>query len=155
MTPNRAPSPRAVELVRQIHETTFSSDRRGIAANEALLAYIADLEARAEAPKGEAVAWEHTLHMDLGQTETRLTDEADDEPFGRWNVDYDPFYRVTKRPLIYGDTAPPSPKAEPNQGALAAIDKLMHAWVMGERWVRLDDVKAALATQATATQETK
>lgn len=46
-----------------------------------------------------AVAWLHTLHMELGQVERRLTFNSD-SPFGRPGIDYSSEYSVTAEPLF-------------------------------------------------------
>ncbi|MDM8357516.1 hypothetical protein [Pandoraea communis] len=53
----------------------------------------------------EAVAYEHVMHKEGGQTDERLT-YGEDNPFGLPGRDYDRTYTVTRRPLVYGDAAP-------------------------------------------------
>ncbi|VVE30946.1 hypothetical protein PEP31012_03673 [Pandoraea eparura] len=53
----------------------------------------------------EAVAYEHVMHKEGGQTDERLT-YGEDNPFGFPGRDYDRTYTVTRRPLVYGDAAP-------------------------------------------------
>jgi len=47
-----------------------------------------------------AVAWEHTMHMELGQKERRITYTANN-PFGEPGRDYSSEFKVTKRKLVY------------------------------------------------------
>lgn len=48
---------------------------------------------------GEAVAWMHTRHMELGQTIT-LFSQSQENPFGEPGVDYSAEYTMTSVPLF-------------------------------------------------------
>lgn len=51
------------------------------------------------ADSGEAVAWLHTMHMELGQT-ARLLNESATNPWGTRGKHYDDSYTVTSVPLF-------------------------------------------------------
>jgi len=51
------------------------------------------------ADSGEAVAWLHTMHMELGQT-ARLLNESSTHPWGTRGKHYDESYTVTSEPLF-------------------------------------------------------
>ncbi|MGN8022886.1 hypothetical protein ACTJJ7_19460, partial [Phyllobacterium sp. 22229] len=46
------------------------------------------------------VAWEHTLHKELGQTDTEIS-TCSQHPFGRPGKDYSDTYTITSKPLGY------------------------------------------------------
>jgi hypothetical protein len=56
-------------------------------------------------------AWRYTLHMELGQVETRLTQDRTDTPFGRRGTDYDPSYTFTEEPLYALPDASQAPRS--------------------------------------------
>jgi len=60
--------------------------------------YTAPSSPKAE-PEQEAVAWLHTMHQDLGQTETVIT-TCKDHPFGNPGRDFSESYRVSSEALV-------------------------------------------------------
>lgn len=65
----------------------------------------AALEAALSAAEPVPVAYRHTLHMELGQTDVEVN-TSEKHPFGRPNVDYSPEYRVTTEPLYPAPAVP-------------------------------------------------
>lgn len=63
------------------------------------------IEAALSAAEPVPVAYRHTLHMELGQTDVEVN-TSEKHPFGRPNVDYSPEYRVTTEPLYAAPLAP-------------------------------------------------
>ncbi|MBP0714865.1 hypothetical protein ABXK61_16290 [Burkholderia sola] len=62
--------------------------------------YAARIEAAVlEKVCGEPVGWRHVMHMEGGQTQTRLTEDAEDH-FGVPGEDYSEEYVVTSEPLF-------------------------------------------------------
>lgn len=117
----RAPSNRAVELVHATSEAAFSygdsghpHDATHREAEASLLAFIADLEARAEASKAEAVAW--MVRNDHGYWYSTVNKALADTWRNPEGLDVVPLYRE-----------PPSPKAEPNQSAVKAENERLRA----------------------------
>lgn len=69
------------------------------------------------ATEGEAVAWMHTMHCELGQAMTRLSDSPK-HPFGVADEDYSAEFAITSQPLY---TNPPTPSVDVDElhGAFA------------------------------------
>ena len=63
------------------------------------------LEAALTAAEPVPVAYRHTIHMELGQTDVEVN-TSEKHPFGRPGVDYSPEYWITTEPLY---AAPPAP----------------------------------------------
>lgn len=57
---------------------------------------------------GAPSAWLHTIHMELNQTMTRLTDSPEN-PWGKPGRDYSAEYEVTSEPLYKGAALPQAP----------------------------------------------
>lgn len=68
----------------------------------------ARLRAAASATGGKPTAWLHTVHMELNQTMTRLTDSPEN-PWGKPGRDYSAEYEVTSEPLYKGAALPVDP----------------------------------------------
>ncbi|CAM3520105.1 hypothetical protein G6L26_007630 [Agrobacterium radiobacter] len=65
----------------------------------AAILVIRDLHQKAALSAAEPpVAYRHTLHMELGQTDVEVNTSAK-HPFGRPGADYSPEYRITTEPL--------------------------------------------------------
>lgn len=63
---------------------------------------------RLETQLGAPSAWLHTVHMELNQTMTRLTDSPEN-PWGKPGRDYSAEYEVTSEPLYKGAALPVDP----------------------------------------------
>ncbi|CAM2167866.1 conserved hypothetical protein [Burkholderia latens] len=87
------------QVLKIVRKTLKENNDRDKLSSDRFVALAAALEsALLEKLCGEPVGYRHVMHMEGGQTQTRLTEDAEDH-FGVPGEDYDETYTVTTDPV--------------------------------------------------------
>jgi hypothetical protein len=88
------------QIIKIVRKTLKENNDRDKLSSESFVKLYAALEeAWLEKVCGEPAGWLHVMHMEGGQTMTRLTEDAEDH-FGVPGEDYSEEYVVTSEPLF-------------------------------------------------------